>query len=247
MFSWLLGEASNFDATDRASLIKDVLNLSSILFFRFNRQQTRKVRTRRGVLEVGDRHQLGVPDEFDHAVTALNAAYIVNEPDANLRRAMSGNWYILPEGAGLWLQDLIENVYRYGMESGNAVAPSFLPAIKEAFEFCLGKDGLGSKERTVFHNSEVLQALIGWQRAYDRPAWKTRWAAEREVIASELMPLWKRWIELAIGWHGCATRLLLIASAPACNGLWPELLAALGASSIQKWLRDSEDPLVSYL
>lgn len=67
---------------------------------------------------------------------------------------------------------------------------------------CLRQEGLGSKERTVFHNSEVLQALIGWQRAYGIvPGWKIRWRAERELIASELMPLWKKWIEVAIGWR----------------------------------------------
>lgn len=248
MFSWLLGEASNFKATDRAFLIKDVLNLSSILFFRFNRQAPSKVRTRRGVLTVDDRHQLGVPDEFDHAVTALNAAYMVNEPDANLRRAMSRKWYTVPKGAPLWLQDLFENIYRYGMDSGDAVAPSFVAVIRDAFEFCLGREGLRSKESTVFHDSEVLQALIGWRRAYGvGQGWKTRWGAEREVIACQLMPLWKKWIEAAIGWHGCATRLLLIASSPACNKLWPQMLTALGTSPAQKWVRDCEEPLVSYL
>jgi hypothetical protein len=71
--------------------------------------------------------------------------------------------------------------------------------------------------------------------------------AEREAVASELMPLWKKWIDVAIGWHGCASGLLLIATAPACRGIWRELLVALGASRLRKWVRNSEEPLVSFL
>jgi hypothetical protein len=175
VFSWLAGQAPNRPAADRPFLLKNVNNLSSILFERL-RQPTRRRRTRRGAIELRDRHRLGIPDEFDHAVAGLNAAYLVNEPDARLRRAMSRKWFTLPEGAGLWLEDLVQNIYHHGMDYADAIAPSFLATIKDTFEFCLGKQGLGSRKRTVFHNSEVLQALIGWHRAYGMaPRWKTRW------------------------------------------------------------------------
>jgi len=226
-FGWLYREA-NHKGVDRLFLIDTVDRLSRIVTERLTRE-AEKVR------KLHDRVH-GGPYDSDRAAARLSAVFIANESDKSTRRRMWNPWLRLPPPCDHWGEMFLESFYSESLDRSGS-APHFLAAISEMFEFELSPEGLPGRSAATFGSGELACALLGCGRM---TRILDRWTEERETMALALHHHWKRWVEVAITYYGCAARFLELLASPAAKQVRVQALSWLAASNIMKWARDDD-------
>ena len=173
------------------------------------------------------------PFESDHIPTAWTAVLVLRAETPELRRRLWEPWLRLPLESDFWVERLLEQLYRQGLEPEGVNRGRFAGILNEILTFAETEGWL----RTARHSSafEVAMAAFGRGSSLSK-----RWGASNRDVARAIAGHVAVFIERARDWPGCFAFACELLLTPAFEAQQFGALAWFDRSTTDEVLNDDD-------